>query len=488
MPHLRRTAVLAVATACVASLLAMGATASAATVAAGEAQSCAVFTGGTLKCWGSNSFGSLGIGSTSSTPTAVPTQVVGLTSGVTDVRLAFSGGGSAGVGCAVVNGGARCWGRNGGNIGNGTSGGGVIAPVTPVGLDAGVTQVSVSASDSAALQNGVIKGFGGSSGKFAKQSLVPVAVGPPGGVAEIAEGWRHACYLLQTGGVACVGDNTNGQLGASGPGTASAVAGLPGPASRVAAGGDVSCAIVNGGVHCWGSDAFGQLGRGAPVSRGSSVPAPVAGLTTGVTDISASKNHTCVIKDGAAFCWGANASGQLGDGTTNPAGSATPVQVKGLTGVTSIAVGRDHTCAVASGGVWCWGSNRDLQLGLASAGSGSPVPVLVDGVPTASIATTPLTIPARRQATLGTVACPASYGCRLVVPRVTARIGGKAYVLTILGRRSLGVGQKETLKVSLPQKAFDALKGRSTQVRFTLGVVVAGQETPVAVKRTLRAR
>ena len=253
MPHLRRTAVLAVATACVASLLAMGATASAATVAAGEAQSCAVFTGGTLKCWGSNSFGSLGIGSTSSTPTAVPTQVVGLTSGVTDVRLAFSGGGSAGVGCAVVNGGARCWGRNGGNIGNGTSGGGVIAPVTPVGLDAGVTQVTVSASDSAALQNGVIKGFGGSSGKFAKQSLVPVAVGPPGGVAEIAEGWRHACYLLQTGAVACVGDNTNGQLGASGPGTASAVAGQTTPATPVAAGGGVSRAQLNGGVDSRGS-------------------------------------------------------------------------------------------------------------------------------------------------------------------------------------------------------------------------------------------
>ena len=66
---------------------------------------------------------------------------------------------------------------------------------------------------------------------------------------------------------------------------------------------------------------------------------------------------------GGAKCWGDNSAGQIGDGTTNPA--LTPIQVSGLTsGVTSVAAGNVHSCALTSAGaVKCWGTNTNGQLG-----------------------------------------------------------------------------------------------------------------------------
>ena len=110
----------------------------------------------------------------------------------------------------------------------------------------------------------------------------------------------------------------------------------------------------NGAVSCWGANADGELGDGTTTNRPT--PVPVSGLSAGVVAVAAGQKHTCALTSGGAvWCWGNNWYGQLGDGTTT--GRPTPVPVSGLSsGVVALAAGMYHTCALTSGGaVVCWG-------------------------------------------------------------------------------------------------------------------------------------
>lgn len=140
--------------------------------------------------------------------------------------------------------------------------------------------------------------------------------------------------------------------------------GLPSAnAIRIAVGRLHSCAVTDaGGVRCWGYSNYGQLGNGAPLDDVAFLePVEVTGLA-GVTAISSFGDHTCVLVDGgAAWCWGANDNGQLGDGGTST--TATAVEVGGGPFV-AIDAGYTHTCAItATGGAQCWGHNDYGQLG-----------------------------------------------------------------------------------------------------------------------------
>lgn len=162
-------------------------------------------------------------------------------------------------------------------------------------------------------------------------------------------------------------------LAAAGPANASA--------ERVSAGAAHACAIFDGAAKCWGSNQYGQLGDGT--ADDSSVPVQVVGLESGVFSISAGADHTCAVKTtGGAWCWGSNLERQLGDGLEpgDEAESYVPVPVAGLsTGVSSVSAGLEHTCALVSTAVRCWGNGDFGKLGTGSV-SGSSVPVLVSGL------------------------------------------------------------------------------------------------------------
>jgi len=147
-----------------------------------------------------------------------------------------------------------------------------------------------------------------------------------------------------------------------------------------------SCAVqANGQVLCWGYNAYGQLGDGSTANRVA--PGIVAGITTGV-EVCAGYLHSCArLQNGTVQCWGYNGNGQFGNGTTT--GSLVPQNVVGVSTAVEIACGTNHTCArLANGTVQCWGYNAYGQLG---DGSIAPrlAPGLVTGITTAvEIATT----------------------------------------------------------------------------------------------------
>jgi alpha-tubulin suppressor-like RCC1 family protein len=105
----------------------------------------------------------------------------------------------------------------------------------------------------------------------------------------------------------------------------------------------------------------GQLGRRADGGEPAMIDADV--LVGRINNLDLGKEHSCAIVEGTIFCWGANGSGQLGSvGVTR---SNTPLQIPAISGATSVGTGEEHTCAIAAqGAVYCWGSNLEGQVGL----------------------------------------------------------------------------------------------------------------------------
>lgn len=130
-------------------------------------------------------------------------------------------------------------------------------------------------------------------------------------------------------------------------------------------------------VSAWGGNSFGQLGDGTTTNR--LTPVQVSGLS-GLTLIAAGAEHTLALKsDGTLWAWGYNFYGWLGDGTTTD--RLTPVEVSGLSGVSAIAAGEQHSLALKSDGtVWAWGRNLDGQLGDGTTTRGRLTPVQVGGL------------------------------------------------------------------------------------------------------------
>lgn len=225
----------------------------------------------------------------------------------------------------------------------------------------------------AILDSGSVKCWGANNvGQLGNNStdlsFTPVdVVGLGAGVVKISAGDNHTCALMSSGAVKCWGLNEHGQLGdnsASNRSSPVEVVGLSSAVTDIIAGYSHTCALtMSGAASCWGFNAYGQLGDGSS-SNTRLKPVAVVGLGSGVASLAAGTGHTCaVMESGAAKCWGHNVIGQLGDNST--VNRVTPVDVFGLnSGVVSISGGIYHTCAVMdSGSVKCWGQNTYGQLG-----------------------------------------------------------------------------------------------------------------------------
>ncbi len=187
-------------------------------------------------------------------------------------------------------------------------------------------------------------------------------------VSKIETGYHHACALGAGGAVKCWGGNTQGQLGVgnSDGRAAATISGLSSGIIGLAVGSYHTCALTDAGrVKCWGQNSYGQLGKGNTyTSVDNQIPDYVSTLTSGIVAIGALRDHTCALNSaGGVVCWGANASGQLGDGTR--VNRSVPVPVVGLSsGVVAISVGDAFSCALTDvGTVKCWGDNAFQQLG-----------------------------------------------------------------------------------------------------------------------------
>ena len=138
-----------------------------------------------------------------------------------------------------------------------------------------------------------------------------------------------------------------------------------------------TCALeASGAAYCWGLNAYGQLGNGS--TNYSFTPVGVSGGLT-LAALSGGFYHTCALDTGgAAYCWGANDDGRLGNGST--ASSAVPVPVSGGFAFVTVSTGSPHTCGLTTtGGAYCWGWNGYGQLGDGSTTARStPVPVAGD--------------------------------------------------------------------------------------------------------------
>lgn len=181
----------------------------------------------------------------------------------------------------------------------------------------------------------------------------------------LAAGENHSMALKADGTVWTWGDGYWSQIGDGGTaGHTSPIQVLSG-AVAIAAGFHHSLVLkADGTVWAWGENSGGEVGDGTTTPRRS--PVLISALT-GVVALAGGFHNSYALKsDGTVWAWGLNASGQIGDGTTTT--RLTPVQVAGLSGVKAIAAGQGFALALVSqgaqvGAVWAWGANNTGQLG-----------------------------------------------------------------------------------------------------------------------------
>jgi alpha-tubulin suppressor-like RCC1 family protein len=411
-------------------------------VAVGSSFACARLTDGTVRCWGDNKYGQLGQGGSDTTDRLVPTPVPGL------VDVIAIGAGDAHA-CAVLSDfSLRCWGINSdGELGIGTidtysaalgqyppnptprapCASGSYAGGNCVALT-GVREVAGGPLNTCAIMtNGRVMCWGdnymGQIGDgtgvldYAHQRPNPTTVcaGPTGctqalgsfngGIVELSLGWYHVCALDGGHYVYCWGNNAAGELGID-PDVAPYVEykNLPQAVGGITVGVQVpihlatgdynACTVISDGttannlVRCWGYGYAGNLGNGTSGTSASG-PTPVtvctdagcSGLLRGATAVSGGADHNCAVAGGAVYCWGRNNVGQLGTGivtttTPNYATFATPSLVTAGATALDLASEADSlmTCArIQNGGTLrCWGGGGAIGNGTATSPQPTP--------------------------------------------------------------------------------------------------------------------
>ena len=337
-------------------------------LAAGYLHTCARQKSGKVQCWGDNGAGQLGDGvpfGGTRDPATVPQDVSGLTDAV-----ALASGVSHS--CAIRRGGTVvCWGINSfGQLGDGT----LNRSSSPVAVQGVTSAIGIAAGTSftcALLKGGTVKCWGANyAGQLGDGTKVDRPTAAPvqqlTGATAIATAEFHACAVV-AGAVTCWGRNTDGQLGNGS--TAESL--LPSPISslgdivQVVAASRFTCARgTSGQVNCWGANNLGQLGTGSPNDAPN--PSPAVNTVSDAVDLWVGYEHGCAARHtGEVRCWGSAGNGQVGSGSVpDDASIPRPTAVVGLSRALAVSTGGDHSCATTeSGAVLCWGANTLGQLG-----------------------------------------------------------------------------------------------------------------------------
>lgn len=356
----------------------------------GHPMYCGLKNTGVIYCWGHNNYFNLfnsGYQSTVQYPSAIiqPQYNDVINSSITTGENHT---------CANVDGVAQCWGASAsGALGNGLSNTVVPKPVLLASNSVklgGQASISAGSSHSCSLTySGEVYCWGDNTfGKLGNNSIVSTnkavkvvgagGVGTLAGVTYLSSGYRHSCSVA-IGSVYCWGNNSNGQLGINSTLSMGApvqtkgvnASGYLSGVSKVVSGKAHSCALKDGNVYCWGSNSNGQLG--ANIGSGQvNVPVQVVsvsgmGVLENVKELTAGANHTCAVADGIVYCWGSNISQQLGNDSFQDSSYPVGVMNSGyvtLTSVSSITGGANHACATnAIGEVYCWGAGASGQIG-----------------------------------------------------------------------------------------------------------------------------
>src|SRR5438034_445795 len=181
-----------------------------------------------------------------------------------------------------------------------------------------------------------------------KESVAPTPITVTGVSPAIGAGFLHTCGLASTGAASCWGDNSKGQVGSDPIGSLIlipvAVSGGR-TFSALAAGWTHNCGLTSAGAaYCWGDNSTGQLGNGS--TSNSSTPVAVSGGLS-FSALALGGHLSCGLTSaGAAYCWGYNAYGELGNGSTT--NTLTPVAVSGGLSFSNITTGGGHTCGLTN--------------------------------------------------------------------------------------------------------------------------------------------
>lgn len=289
---------------------------------------------------------------------------------------------------AVTPGPLAGWGQNtNGQLGLGD----LVNAATPTsvpGVDR-VARVAVGSNFSLALRDGAVQGSGADAagqigiGGAARYTSFGSALAGLSGVTAVAAGRSHSLALLQDGTVRATGENSSGQLGVGSTSAVSwnppsTVTGLTSVAA-VAGGWAHSVALLaDGTVRAWGANASNEVGDGSSTTR--TLPVAVPGVSD-VVAIAAGEHTLALRRDGRVYAWGLNTNGQLGLGDT--AARTAPELIPGIDDAVAVSAGRWHSLVLlADGTVRAFGSNNSGRLGDGTADNRStPVRVVgLDGV------------------------------------------------------------------------------------------------------------
>ena len=329
---------------------------------------CSVGTSGSVWCWGLNTSGEVGDGTTSNRYEMMRVPRI---SNATKVAIGYD------FSCALLaTSEVMCWGLNAtGQLGNGTTTRSVI-PQKVSGIATAVDIDTGAGFACAVLSSGGVKCWGSNAyrqlgdGTSVTQSLTPVSVSNLTGVSKIATAGNTACALISAdGSVNCWGRNNASQTANGGITTVITPTPVKTSSTVVAVGfisidsdmgADAFCGVTNvGSVRCWGANNVYQVGTG--VTTAYTYATSPSSLSTGVSKVAVGAGHSCALSSGVVRCWGYNVQGA--SSPVSPGSNVASPTIVVSSGATDVIAGEYVSCSYGSvSNLSCWGWNGTYGL------------------------------------------------------------------------------------------------------------------------------